>query len=177
METIESMRLRYSCRDYKKQQISKEELEILLKAANVAPVALGNYNDVAITVIQNEEVIQEISNEAARVMSGLGSNPVYSAPTLLMISAMKGSEMPESVSYCNASCIAENIMLAATDIGLASTYLLAVSVVIQHNKSICEKLGIPEDFMPITTVATGYANDKGKEKDLENYRIRTNYIA
>ena len=65
MNTMETLTSRRSIRSYTGEQISSEELSLLLKAANAAPVGMGQYNSVHLTVIQNGELLQKIDAAGA----------------------------------------------------------------------------------------------------------------
>lgn len=176
MELLNTMAKRYACRNYKDSQISEEELEYVLKAAYLAPVAYGDYDEVNITVVQSEDLIQEINKESFKALSGLGENPSYGVKTLIIISGKRESRHPENIAYCNSSCIAENIMLAAADIGLASIYLYAIAMVNQNNEKLLKKLQISNEFKPIIAVGVGLPNETTPVKDIDFKRIRTNLI-
>ena len=61
---------------------------------------------------------------------------------------------------CNASCMAENIMIEATALGLASVYIMAVPTVLQQKKELMKRLEIEDGFIPVVMVAAGYAKDE-----------------
>lgn len=155
METQVTLLKRQSCRAFTKKQISDEELNILLQAANSAPVSMENYDDVELCIIQNKEMIAEIEQTVASVMPAMGEHPAYEAPTIILINGKKENAEQAPLAWCNASCIAENIMLSATDLGLGSVYLYAVPFVLSQVSSIYEKLSIRDGFFPVVAVAIG----------------------
>ena len=53
METIAK---RCSCRAYRPEQITPEELKQLLQAANAAPVGMAKYETLKISVVQSREL-------------------------------------------------------------------------------------------------------------------------
>lgn len=159
MDTLEAIKHRYSCRAFKTEQISKEQTEMLIEAANAAPVAMGNYSVISLTVIQSEEIRKQIDKETAFSMPMMGEHPTYEAPTLMLISVKENKDFP-MIPYCNASCMAENIMIEATALGLASVYIMAVPTVLQQKKELMNKLEIEAGYIPVVMVAVGYAKDE-----------------
>lgn len=53
MNTMETICSRKSVRTYTGEQITEEQLNTILKAANAAPVGMGQYEGVHLTVITN----------------------------------------------------------------------------------------------------------------------------
>lgn len=155
METQSTLLNRHSCREFTEEQIKENELQTILQAANSAPVSLGNYDDVELCIIQNREMIEEIEQTVSTIMPSIGIHSAYKAPTLILINGKRETAEKEYLPYCNASCIAENIMLSATDFGLGSVYLYAVPFILSQIPQLCKKLEIRNDFFPVAAVAVG----------------------
>lgn len=68
------------------------------------------------------------------------------------------------VPYCNASCMAENIMIEANALGLASVFLMGVPTVMKSRPELLQKLNIADGFEPAIVVAVGYAVEPVAEK-------------
>lgn len=64
------------------------------------------------------------------------------------------------IPYCNVSCAAENIMIAATDFGLASVFVMGIPMVLQKKADLLNKLHIDDDFIPAISILIGYAKNK-----------------
>lgn len=60
MNTIETILKRYSCRNFDGKQITESDLDLIIKAGISAPVARGLYENLHITVVQDENLIKEI---------------------------------------------------------------------------------------------------------------------
>lgn len=159
MDTLEAIKHRYSCRAFKPEQISMEQTEMLIEAAKAAPAAMGDYSGISLTVIQSGKMRKQIDKETAFSMPMMGEHPTYEAPTLMIISVKENTEFP-MIPYCNASCMAENIMIEATALGLASVYIMAVPTVLQQKKELMKRLEIEDGFIPVVMVAIGYAKDE-----------------
>lgn len=86
----------------------------------------------------------------------MGDHTTYGAPTPALVCARVGPEHP-AVACGGASCIAENVMVQATALGLASVYVMAVPTVMQGKPELLEALQLREGFLPLVMVAVGHA--------------------
>ncbi|MGT2923967.1 nitroreductase family protein [Streptococcus caviae] len=168
MNTMEAITSRYACRKFTKTQLTDAETQALIQAANAAPAGMGDYSGLKLTVVQSQENLEAIEAAAAHGMPRMGDHPTYQAPTLMILSAKINEQVP-MISHCNVSAAAENIMLAATDMGLASVFIMSVPAVIQDKQELLEKLNIRDGFKPLVIVAVGHAESQmtvEKEKRL-----------
>lgn len=175
MELIKAIALRNSIRKYKPEQISDDELNFILKAGCAAPIGLGKCELVNITVIQNSNILKKLSKKIALLRGTPDSDPLYGAPTIIVISAKPYIKYPHA-EFANAACIIENMLLAATDQNIGSVYLWGVAMAIQLDSELYEELGFTDGFNPISGLALGYSdapNIKVKELKLS---IKTNRI-
>ena len=170
MKVEEAIEKRYACREFKDRQISADDLDLLIKAANAAPVAMGDYTQIELIAVQDSKIIKAIDDACAHAMPMMGDHPTYGAPTLMFICAKPNPDFV-MLPYCGASCIAENIMIQATDLGLASVYIMAVPTVMHDKADLLELLQMSEGYLPLVCVAVGYAEneiDVQKEERLRN---------
>jgi len=84
-ETLHTLETRRSCRAYKPEQITKEELEAVLRAGTFAPSAM-NRQSAKIVVVQDAETRAQLTRMNAAVMGNTG-DPMYGAPTILVVLA------------------------------------------------------------------------------------------
>ena len=84
-ETLHTLETRRSCRAYKPEQITKEELEAVLRAGTFAPSAM-NRQSAKIVVVQDAETRARLTRMNAAVMGNTG-DPMYGAPTILVVLA------------------------------------------------------------------------------------------
>ncbi len=162
MEVFEAISKRFSNRKFLEKQISNEDLNKILKAGMQAPVGRGKYEDMHITVIQNKDLLNEISNLADRSV-------FYSAPTLVIISARDDGH---GLDKENSACVAMNMLLSATALGIGNIYLNLVIGLIKENKEVLNKLNLPEGFVPIVGVGLGYADGS----HIKNHEISVDYM-
>lgn len=180
MEFLTTIATRKSTRKYKPTQISAKELDTILLAGSVAPVGSHEYGNYHFTVVQNGELIEKINIATSNALSNLEEmkikipNPTYGAPTLVVVSAkiepkFLGSEL------ANVACLIENMLLAATDLGIGSVYLMAPVLGFKADPQLVNDLQLPEDFEPMSVVALGYPVDSLKEKELK-MRVTVNSV-
>ncbi len=162
MEVFEAISKRFSNRKFLEKQISNEDLNKILKAGMQAPVGRGKYEYMHITVIQNKDLLNEISNLADRSV-------FYSAPTLVIISARDDGH---GLDKENSACVAMNMLLSATALGIGNIYLNLVIGLIKENKEVLNKLNLPEGFVPIVGVGLGYADGS----HIKNHEISIDYM-
>ena len=148
---------RRSNRGYEAAQITKEQLDILLAAAEQAPSA-RNSQAWHFTVVQNKELIAEINEECKKAMNREGDVDVfYSAPTVIFI-----SYDPEAHPWAYLDCgiAVQNIALAAHSIGLGSVIIGMAMMAFGGDKAsyFAEKLKFPENFKFGISISVGTPN-------------------
>ena len=116
-EFLEIIKTRRSCRKYRPEQITDEELKLVLEAGIYAPTSRG-LQAPYIVAVQNKEQMAKLAAMNAEVM-GVTSNPYYDAPTYVIVLAPADARNPIQ----DGSCILENMMLAAHALGLASCWI------------------------------------------------------
>lgn len=174
METMMAIARRKSVRAFKDEQLPKEILNTILSAGCAAPVGRAAYDSLHLSVIQDKEVLTTISKAVAGMM-GSNADPLFNAPTLVLISAAN-EQLFQNIEHTNTGCIAENMMLAATDQGVGSVFLLGAAVAVAANAELNQAVKIPADFRPVGSVALGYpvqADDSEKELEV---RIKVDYV-
>lgn len=160
MELYESIYQRYSARKYQDKAVPAEVLQRIIEAGNAAAVGKRRFDTLHLTIVESEEAW-------SAVRAPYGENdPTYGAPLLLIFSAQAQADRP-GIEYANAACIIENMLLAATAEGLGSCYIWGMLLQLKEDKALCEKLGIPEGFVPASAVLLGYAADEPRPKTPE----------
>ena len=88
-ETLETIKKRRSCRAYKPEQITDEELNAVLEAGTYAASAMGRQS-AKIVVVQDAATRAQLTRMNAAVM-GTNNDPMYAAPTILVVLANANS--------------------------------------------------------------------------------------
>ncbi|WP_195953441.1 nitroreductase family protein [Clostridium saudiense] len=173
MELLEIMSRRYSCRSFSDKNISRDDLEMILKAGYTAPVGRGAYDQILITVIENKNLLNELDKTGSKFFNGKIKKPTYSASTVILVSAKKSEN--DLVHYCNASCIIENMILMSANLKIQSVYLLGAIEALKKDSELCEKLGLGREYFPVAAMALGY-DSQDNNKVIKNNKIKTMYI-
>lgn len=176
METMTTIANRQSCRAYTGEQISENELQTILEAANAAPVGMKKYENVKLTVVQNKELLDELDAAGAKFFGRPDAHPTYGAPTVILVSSIEPENAQNPSSYCNAACIIENMTLAATDLGLGSVYLLGVITALGKDPELCKKFKVPKGFIPASALAIGKSAAPLEKRHLADSKIEVEII-
>ena len=174
MNTIEAIARRVSVRAYKPEQISEEALESIRKAGMAAPVGSGAYDSLHITVVQDWDLLNTISNAVSEMVSKMFGRKVdknFGAPTMIIVSAKPG--MMPGIEYANAACVLENMLIAATSMGIDNIIWGGGSAVVAQSEELMKQLGIPEGFKPALCASFGYAVS---EEPAKQHQISVNRI-
>lgn len=180
-EVLNVIKKRRSVRTYTKEQLSQENLDLIIEAGIYAPTAC-NEQPWHFTIIQNPEMLAHINAECSRNMAlsdtdwirKMGANPAfrvtYNAPTLIIVSGKKDA----TALAADCSAAIENMILAAASLGIGSVWLGLVNHFFKA-KDAMQDLGIPEGYEPFYGVVFGYnANEKEavgpkRNTDVVNY--------
>jgi len=101
---LEIIRTRRSCRSYKPEQITDEQLKAVLEAGTYAPTSRGLQSPF-IVAVQNEELRLRLAKMNAGIM-GVTTNPYYDAPTYVLV--FVPDDAPNGIQ--DASLVLENMM-------------------------------------------------------------------
>jgi len=175
MDTFKTIATRKSTRGFKDTQIDEKDLIRILAAGGSAPIGMGAYEAMHITVVQNKARLEKISSLVAAAFKRTDMRPFYGAPTLIIISGKRGAH-GMAIEELNAGCIAENMLLAATDLGLGSVFILSTIAAFKADPLLTKSLNIPEDYAPICSIIVGYAKESIKKQDDMINKINYNVI-
>lgn len=177
MNTFEALYARKSVRTYTGEPITQQELNAVLKAANAAPVGLAQYENVHLTVITNAELLHQIDRAGAAKFGKPDIHPLYNAPMLILISAKKPSDCGmDNVIYSNAAIIAQNMALAATELGIGVCHIWGATSAIGASPDILSKLALPDGFIPCCAVTLGKTEYTYFQREIPENRISTSRI-
>jgi len=169
MNVLEAIEARRAVRSYSSRVVEETTIRSLLHAAVRAPNALNEQLWI-FAVIQNTTQLRRWSDRAKRLLLEPPSsdpkarhyNPMladpnfnifYDAGTLVVI----GSK--ERQTYTDADCwlAAENLMLAACDVGLGSCPI-GFAVPVLNTREVKEELHFPASAVAVAPIVLGYAS-------------------
>lgn len=176
MNTLDTLFSRKSVRSYTGLQLTKEELEVILKAANAAPVARGIYEAVHLTVIQNPQLLAKIDANGAAFFGNPNLTPLYHAPTLILVSGKKPEPGMENVFYSSAAIVVHNMSLAAVELGLGQCCIWGATMALSQNEELVETLHLPENFVPCCGLILGKTEGEYALREIPSERIGCDMI-
>jgi len=182
-ETFKVINNRRSIRKFKKEQIADSILQEIVNSALYAPNAM-NQQKWHFTVIQDKALLDGMVNTIKEniMKSGIdflvqrastpGYHTFYNAPTVILVS---GDEKSPFVQIgCGAA--AQNIALASESLNIGSCIITSSAFLFSSEKGneLKRKLGIPDGYNHICTIALGYKDCENpsappRNKDVINY--------
>ena len=153
-KTISDILTRRSIRKFKPEQITREELDIVLEAGKSAPTA-RNFQSPIIVAVQNKEDIAYITKLNAAVM-GSTADTFYGAPTVIVVFADRGL----TTHVEDGSLVLGNLMNAAAGLGLGSCWINRAKEVFEmpEARKIARKAGIGDEYIGIGNCILGYVD-------------------
>ncbi len=167
MEFFELIKERRSIRDFKDIEVNDDLIKKVIEAGMYAPTGT-NSQDTYFTAIKNKELLEELRFIGNKILTR--QNFFYNPNVLILVSY--GPKAKTGLS--DVSCAMENMMLAATDLGLSSVWInQLLDNENQLLKEFYKKIQIPEDHKVCVALALGYPNQSPRDitRNLTNYRI------
>ena len=151
-EFLNGLKERRSCRSFKPEQITDEELSAVLEAGTYAPTAKGAQSPVIIAVQKPEEV-KAVSELNAKF--GVNQNPYYGAPTILLVLAPAGGYLGD----LDGAAVLTNLCNAAHAVGLGSCWINRPQFMFETNegRAMLKRWGVEGSWKGVGSVALGYA--------------------
>jgi len=148
LETFEALAKRKTCRDYAKVPIARELVEKLIYAGSRAPTAC-NMPYRHFLVVDDPRVIKSIRQLSPSL---LADPPLLIIVIVDLIVAIEQTgPLAEFSSYVDSGAAGENILIAATDMGLGSQFTM-----IPVMAGIREILELPDNFRVDLIIPIGY---------------------
>ena len=152
MQTLDAVKKRRSIRNFDPDKsITDKQIDTLLEAARLAPSA-GNLQS-RYFVFTTDPKIKEKLAESAHNQDFVSAAPlvIVSCADLKRSSSKYGERGSSLYAIQDATIATQNIWLAATDIGLATTWVGAFD-----EKSVAKILDLPDHLRPIAILPIGY---------------------
>jgi len=152
-QTIETLMNRKSVRKYTDRKLSKDELEVIVRAGQQAPFASQLYSVLYSTegpIAFGAPIWFAICVDAyklERFMKLRGWDVVTNDLTLLLLGMQ------------DAAYMAQNMVIAAESLGMGSCFLGAVSSSASRIKTLSEKFELPNRVLPMVELVMGYPDE------------------
>ncbi|MGN0319304.1 MAG: nitroreductase family protein [Lachnospira sp.] len=156
LSVIES---RSSGRAYSSEQLTQEELNVILKAGLMAPTGM-NRQEVHFTVVKGDNPVLLELDEEKRRLRGQDRQPhnfYYEAPVLILLSAEDGFKW----SRVDAGIAVQNMTLAAESLGLGTLIIGCIYDALngERKEYFSELLQIPKGYSFQIALAVGHKTD------------------
>ena len=165
-EALKVLYDRRSIRRYKSEQISREEMEAVIRAG-VCAASGKNGQSAIIIAVQDKQTRDLLSRLNADVL-GVKSDPFYGAPTVLVVLA--DAKSPYAVQ--DGSLVLGNLMNAAKAVGLGSCWINRAKEVFDSDegKALLKNWGVEGEWIGIGNCILGYpAEDPAMKPRKENF--------
>ena len=175
MNTLDALFSRKSIRTYNGENISEEQLRLILKAANSSPVGRALFDTLHITVITNKEYLNKWEDYCEEMTS---HRPFYGAPAVILVSSLIPSDDLKNVNvnFSNAAILVQNMAIAATELGIGSCHIWGAVRLLNDNKDLLKELCLPECMIPCCAIILGQTDEKYELRDIPENKISTNFI-
>ncbi len=193
-ETLRTIRDRHSVRTFTREDVTDEEIRVLLHAANAAPSA-HNQQSWRFVILRNgkkQELAQLVTAQSANfprpaaALLRMGAKSVLSAPVVIAVVntgdlIRHGTELFKveketahdffrTMEIQSSAAAVENILLAATSIGLGSVWLGVLYLI---KDEVLRFLGEPAgEFMAVVPVGRPVRAGSGPQKQPVEMKVR-----
>lgn len=175
---IEAIEARRSVRAYKDTPVEHEKLELLAKCGVLAPSAM-NRQEWEVRIVENKAWIDGATATYLKAVEGTGKADYMLTPTFKNIfrnaAAVIFVGAPDGVfSGENVGCMAQNIMLAATELGLGTCFLGSVQMIFAE-PAMAEhltSLGFSDGYKLRYALAVGYPDEAPEAKPRDMSKIK-----
>lgn len=172
MTVQEAINARKSVRSYTGEPVSEAELQAIMTAAQSAPVGMGKYETLHLTVISDAGLLAEIDKNAAEFFGDPSLHPLYGAPTLIVVS----STQTNNVGSANVAMLVHGMALAAVELGVGHVDIYGATAALAQNAELVAKLNLPEGFVPLGSLAIGKTEESYAAREIPADRIATDFI-
>lgn len=158
--TLEIIHQRKSVRNYTDKEVSKEQLEQLVKAGMAAPTAV-NKQPWAFIVINDKATLNELGDKLPYAkMAKKASAAIVVCGDLSK--TLEGWEQEFWIQDCAAA--SQNILLAAESMSLGAVWTAAYPAE-DRMATVSKTLNLPEHIIPLNVIPIGYPSGIEKPKD------------
>lgn len=151
-DVLKTIKSRRSVRAYKPDAVPSELLDAVLEAGTYAPTGGGRQSPV-IVAVTSEKIRNQIAELNAAVM-GKDVDPYYGAPAIILVLAAGTAR----TFVEDGSCVLENMMLAASSLGLGSVWVHREREIFdsEQGKKLLREWNLPETLRGVGSIALGY---------------------
>lgn len=151
---------RYSVRKFKSEPVEQENIDKILKAAQLAPTAC-NFQPQRILVLNSEISLSKLKN---------CTKWHFDCPLAMLVCYNKDECWTRRYDntqsgVVDASIVATHMMLEAAELGIGSTWVMSFDP-----DAVISEFSIPDNIIPVAILVMGYPAD-----DAEPNKLHTQY--
>ena len=177
-DVIEAIEARRSIRAYKDMPVEREKLQFLAECGVKAPNAMGR-EEWELRIVDSKEWIDKCTaaymksiegTDKAEHMKGPNFKNIFrNASAVIFVGAPDGLFAGE-----NVGCLGQNVMLAATELGLGTCFLGSVQMIFQEPAmaEYVQSLGFSEGYNLRYALAVGYPDEEPEAKPRDLSKIK-----
>ena len=161
MDTLEAIFTRKSTRKFLDQPVEEEKIQTILHAGMSGPTCV-NARDWAFLVVKDRDRLIAMAEA-----NGRPAEPLKNAAFGILVLGDLEKAFPQAKDYwvVDGAIAAQNMILAAQDLGLGSVWLGTWLQMDRVNRQR-ELFDIPDRYVPHSILAFGYPeNDRFEERD------------
>ena len=174
---MESIFSRKSIRSYTGEMPTEEELNLILRAVYAAPVGMGRYDSLHVTVVKNRDYLSRLEAAAGRQLDKENYHPLYGAPVLLIFSSVFPGIPTDNSSYSNCAILSQNAALAAVSLGLGACHIWGAIRALNKEPDLLDELHLPQGFLPCCALTLGRTQETYEKRTVQESRIMTATMA
>lgn len=171
MKTLEIMKKRQSVRQFSKELINDNHLNLILEAAYNAPIGRAAYDQYKLCVLNDLDKLNKLSTMLIEKKQ-LPKRPFFEGPLVIFIA---GSKREERLVGCDTGCMIENMMLAASELDIGSCFLYRVSEMINNDPELRTFFNLDENFQIMSAVTFGHPLEKNLPLKIRP-KIKTEFL-
>ena len=160
MNYQELIAARYSVRKFSERPVEQEKLDLILNAARLAPTAV-NRQPQRILVLRNREQLEKLPRCTRSSFGCTLALLVCYDTTATWKRKFDGADS----GVIDASIVTDQMMMAATDLGLGSTWVCSFDPAAMR-----AEFGIPEQLVPVNLLVMGYPAEDAAPGSLHGER-------
>lgn len=175
---VDAIEARRSIRAYKDTPVEREKLLFLAECGVKAPSAM-NRQEWEVRIVDSKAWIDDCTatylkavegtDKAKYMLTSTFKNIFRNAPAVIFVAAPEGLFSGE-----NIGCLGQNIMLAATELGLGTCFLGSVQMIFAEPDmaKYVESLGFSEGYHLRYALAVGYPDEEPEAKSRDMAKIK-----
>ncbi|HOZ15237.1 MAG TPA: nitroreductase family protein [Tenuifilaceae bacterium] len=157
--TVKTIFERKSVRSFENKVLSKEQLELIVKAGMAAPSA-RNLQPWAFIIITDRNTLNTLADRLPY------AKMLYEATAAIVVCGIpeKSGDSPEGYWVQDCSAATQNILLAIESMGLGAVWT-GVYPRSERIDVVRDVLSIPQNVFPLNVIPIGYPKGENRPKD------------